>query len=152
MMRKVMIGRAKRSWQRFMGSKPGHRFQERYHRHQRSGQGRFVFTRIFNIVVGSVLVLVSAFFGWAPGPGLVTFFIGLGMIAGELLPVARFLDWAEVRLRKLARWARDVWKRAPLVGKVLFILAIFACVAALGYGAYHFFSGSDLHLWLSRAI
>jgi hypothetical protein len=152
MMRKVMIERAKRSWHSFKDSKPGHRFQERYYRHRQSSHGRFAFSRIFNIVVGSALVIVSAFFGWAPGPGLVTFFLGLGMVAGELLPVAKLLDWAEVRLRKLARWAREIWKRAPLAGKILIVLTILACVAALGYGAYHFFSGSDLHLWLSRAI
>lgn len=147
-----MIGWIKEHWQQFQESKPGYRFQDRYHRRRQSGHGRFGLRRIINIAVGSVLVVVSAFFGWVPGPGLVTFFIGLGLIAGELLFVARFLDWAEVRLRKLARWARGVWERAPLVAKVLIVLAILACVAVLGYGVYHFFSGSSFHLWLSRAI
>jgi hypothetical protein len=136
-----MIENAKRHWQQFKESKPGYRFQERYYRHRQSGHGRFGFRRIINIVIGSVLVIVSAFFGWAPGPGLLTFFIGLGMIAGELLFVARFLDWAEVRLRKLARWARDVWKSAPPAGKVLIVLGILACVAASGYGIYYLLFG-----------
>ena len=72
-----------------------------------------------------------------PGPGLLTFFIGLALIAGELLPVARFLDWAEVRLWKLSRRARDIWTRSHIVVKVLIVLAILAFVAALGYGAYY---------------
>jgi len=136
-----MIENAKRHWQQFKESKPGYRFQDRYQRRRQSGHGRFAFSRILNVSFGSALVIVSAFFGWAPGPGLLTFFIGLGMVAGELLPVARFLDWAEVRLRKLARWARDVWKSAPPAGKALIVLAILACVAASGYGVYYLLFG-----------
>jgi hypothetical protein len=134
-----MIGRARRSWQLFKNTKPGDRFQVRYYRRRQSGPGRL--STIFNVVVGSILVIVSTVFGWAPGPGLVTLIIGLGMVGGEFLPVARFLDWAEVRLRSLARGARYVWTRSPPAGKVLIVVAILACVAALGYGVYHLLFG-----------
>jgi len=136
-----MFGRAKRSWQLFKKSKPGDRFQVRYYSRRLRGHGRFAPIRIFNIGFGSALVIVSAFFGWAPGPGLVTLFIGLAMVAGELLPVARLLDWAEVKLRKLGRWARRVWKGAPPAAKALIVLAILTCVAVLGYGAYYLLFG-----------
>jgi hypothetical protein len=139
-----MIENAKRHWHQFKESKPGYRFQERYYRHRQSGHGRFGFRRILNIVIGSVLVIVSAFFGWAPGPGLITFFLGLGMVAGELLFVARFLDWTEVRVRKLAHPAVDVWKRSSPVVKALIVLAVLACVAALGYGVYYLIFNSQL--------
>jgi hypothetical protein len=133
-----MIGRAKRSWRHFTSSKPGDRFQVRYYYRKQSGPGRF--SRIFNIVVGSALVIVSAFFGWAPGPGMVTFVIGLAMIGGEFLTVARFLDWGEVRLRTLAHFVAYVW-RVSVVGRVLIVLVIVTCVAALGYGAYYLIFG-----------
>jgi hypothetical protein len=133
-----MIGRARRSWRHFASSKPGDRFQVRYYYRKQSGPGRF--SRIFNVVVGSALVIFSAFFGWAPGPGLVTFVIGLAMVGGEFLAVARFLDWAEVRLRKLAHVTVYVW-RASVVGKVLIVLVIVTCVTALGYGAYYLIFG-----------
>jgi hypothetical protein len=136
-----MIGRAKRSWRLFTSSKPGDRFQVRYYYHRQSRHGRSSLSRIFNIVVGSALVLFSVFFGWAPGPGTLTLIIGLSMLGSEFLVVARFLDWAEVRLRKLARWARDVWKSAPTAGKALIVLAIVAYVAALGYGVYYLLFG-----------
>jgi hypothetical protein len=134
-----MIARAKRSWHHFKSSKPGDRFQVRYYYRKQRGHGRF--SRIFNIVVGSMLVIVSAFFGWAPGPGVVTLVLGLAMVGGEFLPVAVFLDWAEVRLRKLVQWATGIWKAAPPVGKALIALAILACAAALGSGAYHLIFG-----------
>ena len=60
------------SWWRFKASKPGHRFQGRYRRNQQRSRGRFDLRRFFNVVVGLVIVLVSIFFGWAPGPGWLT--------------------------------------------------------------------------------
>ena len=133
-----MIEAAKRHWREFKESKPGSRFQDRYYRRKQSGHGRFSFRRIFNIVAGSVLVVFSTFFGWVPGPGLLTFFLGLAMIAGELLPVARFLDWAEVRLRKLARFVADVW-RGSLLGKVSVLTVAALCAAAIAYAIYRLF-------------
>ncbi|HSL01693.1 MAG TPA: hypothetical protein VK869_15255 [Rubrobacteraceae bacterium] len=41
---------------------------------------------MINIALGSVLVVGSMFFGWAPGPGLLTFFLGLALISDELSP------------------------------------------------------------------
>ena len=37
------------------------------------------------------------------GTGLVVLFFGLGILASEILLTARFMDWAEVRVRKLFR-------------------------------------------------
>ena len=129
-----MIGRAKRSWRHFKKSKPGDRFQVRYYYRKQRGTGRL--SRIFNIVLGSVLVIMSTLFGWAPGLGLVTLLIGLTLIAGEMFPVARFLDRSEVRLRKLARLAGKVWAGATTVGRTLIVLLVLVFVAALVYGAY----------------
>ncbi len=131
-----LIGKAERSWRLFMNTKPGDRFQVRYYRRQQSAPGRL--STIFNIAVGSVLVIFSTFFGWAPGPGLLTFLLGLALIGGEFLPVARFLDWAEVKLRKLAHFVAVLW-RASVAGRALIIMTILVCVAALGYGVYRVF-------------
>jgi hypothetical protein len=133
-----LIGRAKRSWQLFTSSKPGDRFQVRYYRRKQSGPGQL--SRIFNVGVGSILVIFSAFFGWAPGPGLLTFVIGLGMIGGEFLTIARFLDWSEVRLRKLAHLVGVVW-RSSTIGKILIVLLAMILVVAFGYVIYSVFFG-----------
>ena len=133
-----MIGRAKRSLLHFKRSKPGDRFQVRYYRRKLSGPGQI--SRIFNVVVGSALVLFSAFFGWAPGPGMVTFVVGLAMIGGEFLTFARFLDWSEVMLRKLMHLIEVVW-RSSTIGKALVVLVALILVAALGYVIYSVFFG-----------
>ncbi len=133
-----MIGRAKRSWRLFTSSKPGDRFQVRYYRRKQSSPGQL--SRIFNVVVGSTLVIVSTLFGWAPGPGLLTLVIGLMMVGGEFLTVARFLDWAEVRLRILTHFVEVVW-RSSTAGKVLIFLVVLILVAAFGYVVYSVFFG-----------
>jgi hypothetical protein len=135
-----MIGRAKRSWRLFTSSNPGDRFQVRYYYHRQSRHGRSSLSRIFNIVVGSVLVIFSVFFGWAPGPGTLTLVIGLSMLGSEFLVVARFLDWAEVRLRKLAHFVGVVW-RSSTIGKALIVLVAVTLVAAFGYVIYAVFFG-----------
>ena len=51
------------------------------------------------------------------------------MVSGEFYPVARLLDGAEVRARKLGRWVGGVW-RSSTAGKILV-----ASVAAIGAAA-----------------
>ncbi len=130
-----MIGRAKQSWRCFRASKPGHRFQDRYRRRQESEHGWLDPSKLFYVVGGLVITLGSLLLGALPGPGTLTFFIGLGMIAGEFRPVACLLDWAEVRVRKLGRWVRGVW-RSSAAGKALVVSAAAICVAAVLYVAY----------------
>jgi hypothetical protein len=60
------------------------------------------------------------------------------VLSGELLPLARFFDRLEVRLRRLGRWARSPWVGLPAVAKILPVLA---GVGALGYAAYYLFFG-----------
>ncbi len=87
-------------------------------------------------MVGGLIVAVgSLLFGVLPGPGTLTFFVGLGMLAGEFRPVARLLDWAEVGARKLARRVGGVW-RSSAAGKVVVVSVAAICVAAVLYAAY----------------
>jgi hypothetical protein len=130
-----MIARAKRSWQRFGTSEPGHRFQDRYRRRQESEQGWTDPWRLFYVLGGLIIALGSLAFGVLPGPGTLTFFLGVGMIAGEFRPVARLLDWAEVRARELGRWVGGIW-RSSAGGKLLVISVAAICVAAVLWVAY----------------
>jgi hypothetical protein len=130
-----MTERMKESWRLFRASKPGHRFQERYRRRQESEHGWRDPRKLFYLVGGLILALGSLLFGVLPGPGTLTFFVGLGMIAGEFRPVARLLDWAEVRARELGRWVRGVWSSSA-AGKVLVASVSAGCIAVVLYVAY----------------
>lgn len=135
-----MLEQTRQNWQKFKESEPGHRFQDRYSRRQESEHGWLDPSRLFYVVGGLVIAVGSLLFGVLPGPGTLTFFLSLGMIAGEFRPVARLLDWAEVKARKLGRWARDTW-RSSVAGKVLLIVVALAIIASVGYGAYYLLFG-----------
>jgi uncharacterized protein (TIGR02611 family) len=133
--------RMKQHWQEFKASKPGQRFKDRYRRRQQDEQGHIIL-RIFLIALGAVIAVGSLVLAPLPGPGWATVFIGLMILAGELLPAARFLDWLEVRLRKLWWFTRKVWRRS-ILGKVAVIVVAGALAAAIIYVVYLLlFSGS----------
>jgi uncharacterized protein (TIGR02611 family) len=136
-----MVEQMQEHWREFRESKPGQRFKDRYRRRRQGEQGHILW-RIFLITLGGVIALGSLVLAPLPGPGWATVFIGLMILAGELLPAARFLDWLEVWLRKLGRYIYKIW-RASVWGKIAVILMAAVCVAAVAYIVYLLlFSGS----------
>ena len=137
-----MLEQMQEHWREFKESKPGQRFKDRYRRRRQDEQGHILW-RIFLITLGAVIALGSLVLAPLPGPGWGTVFIGLMILAGELLPAARFLDWLEVRLRKLGRYVYKIW-RASVWGKIAVILVAALCVAAVAYVVYRLL----LSVWL----
>src|SRR5919107_1471801 len=129
-----MFEQMQEHWRGFRESKPGQRFKDRYPR-RRQGEKGDILLKIFLIPLGAVIALGSLVLAPLPGPGWATVFIGLMILAGELLPAARFLDWLEVRLRKLGRYVYKIW-RASVWGKISVILVAAVCVAAVAYVVY----------------
>jgi hypothetical protein len=127
-------------WRLFWSLEAGHRFQTRYHSHRRRrDQGETPkWVSFLNLFGGPALIVAGFAFIPTPGPSYIIVVIGMWMLAGEFLLLARYFDWLEVSLRKLGRWTRGRWSRLPTTVRVL---AILACVAALGYGAYYVLFG-----------
>jgi hypothetical protein len=124
----------------FREIKPDHRFQTRYNNHRRRRERGETsrYRRLFNIVGGPALIVAGFAFLPTPGPSYIIIVIGMWMLAGELLSLARLFDQFEVRLRKLGRWIKERWNISPTSVKVVVILA---CALALGYGIYYLVSG-----------
>jgi hypothetical protein len=122
-------------WRLFREFEPGHRFQTRYsyHRKRRERGEASQYGRILNLVGGPALIVAGFAFLPTPGPSYIIIVIGLWMLAGEFLPLARLFDRAEVRLRELVRHTKAFWTRSPTAARVLIIMAIAACIAALAY-------------------
>jgi uncharacterized protein (TIGR02611 family) len=133
-----MIRSLKGDWEEFKESKPGERFKDRYRRRQQK-QGHIV-KRVVLVVVGSVLAVGSLLTAPLPGPGFATVFIGLAILAGELLPAARLLDWSEVRLRQLWQFVVDVWRTGPF-SKISLIFVVAFLAAGFLYLAYRLLFG-----------
>ena len=137
-----MIEKIRESWQSFKESEPGQRYKDRYRRRQQSKSGEFDDLWLVVSVLGGVLIVLGGIVAVpGPGPGWLIVFLGLGLVAGEFRPIARFMDWAEIRLRRLARWAAGVWANSSPAVKALIVVAILLCAAALGYGAYRLLFG-----------
>jgi hypothetical protein len=130
-----MIKRMRDGWRRFEASKPGHRFRDRYRRHQRSGQGKFILRKVLIIVSGVVVAVTSLLLAPLPGPGWGTFLVGLVIIAGELYILARFLDRAEMKLKGPARRAKVVWASLPAAIRLLIGTVVPVCGTVLGLWA-----------------
>ena len=83
--------------------------------------------RPLNLFGGLVLVVAGFAFLPTPGPSYIIIVLGLWMMAGQWLPLARFFDWLEPRARKL-------WRSTPLWPKVLMGLALLGGLAYLIFG------------------
>ena len=92
------------------------------------------------IAFGFALAIVSLLLAPLPGPGWGTFFVGSGIVAGEVLLVARLLDRGEVKLREALQRIKGVWNESAASVRVLVAVTISLCVVASICGAHHMFS------------
>jgi Putative transmembrane protein (PGPGW) len=122
-------------------SAPGRRFRDRYRRRQQAGRNQSMLKRVCYVSLGVAIAIGSLVLAPLPGPGWGTFFVGLGIVAGEVWHVARQLDRAEVKLREALRRAKGVWDKSAPVVRMLIALTISLGVVASVYGAYHVFPG-----------
>jgi hypothetical protein len=129
-----MIRKMREDWRRFKASKPGYRFRDRYRYHQQRSRGRLYFQKALFIVAGLTIAITSIVLAPLPGPGLGTFLLGLAIIAGELRIVAHFLDWAEVKLRGPARWAKGAWASWPRWARIL--LGALVWIGGVAFGLW----------------
>lgn len=136
----AVIGRIDNSWQRFIHDKPGQRFQNRYERRQRRAKKSHIVVKILYIILGTVVAVGSLVLAPLPGPGWGTVFVGLMILAGEVRLVAIFLDWLEVRLRRLWRLIVGLWRSGP-AGRAAIVAVVLLAVAAALYVLYRLFLG-----------
>jgi Putative transmembrane protein (PGPGW) len=128
-------------WRWFLKySAPGCRFRDRYRRRQQTGRDQSKFRRALYVAFGIAIALGSLLLAPLPGPGWGTFFVGLGIVAGEVLHVARLLDQGEVKLRKALQHTKGMWDKSIPAVRALIALMLSLCVVASVYGAYHVFS------------
>ena len=86
------------SWHSLRRDAPGRRFTRRYERLR--GRGHRPAWRVLRAVGGVALVLVGVVFMVLPGPGIVPVVAGLALMASDSPRIARWLDAAELKLRR----------------------------------------------------
>jgi hypothetical protein len=95
----------KTDWRIIRDNPPGQRFQARYW-YRKIDSPLPPAKRILKITIGVTLLPVGVILWFIPGPGWLTIFLGLALLAGESKQLSRFLDEVEVRLRKIIRRLR----------------------------------------------
>ena len=130
--RAALIGRIREDWHGLKASRAGYRFRDHHRRRKRRNKGKFIFRKVLFIVSGLAIAVVSLALAPLPGPGLGTSLVGLLIIAGELLIVARFLDWAEVKFRRPARRAKGAWAGLTQRAKIMLGMVMWTGGAAYG--------------------
>ena len=130
-----------KEWRWFLKqSAPGCRFRDRYRRRQLAGRDRSMLRTASYVAFGIAIAIGSLVLAPLPGPGWGTFFVGMGIVAGEVSYVARLLDRGEVKLREALERTKGVWNESAPAVRVLIALAISLCIVASIYGAHHVFS------------
>ena len=128
-------------WRDLRRGRPGRRFQDRYERaRQENGRSGLV-KRILLILVAIVFLAISVVLTVMPGPAFVFFILAGALFAAESKTVARFMDWAEVRVRNLVGWARQRWLRLPNVSRVGVITIAVVCAAVVAFAGYRIVYG-----------
>ncbi len=131
-----MIDEAKHTWREFRSSQPGYRFKERYDRRQQTTSGPFDPKNLLYLGAGVAIIILGVVLAPIPGPGGAIGFVGLAMFGSVFLPIARALDWVELRARGIARGAGDAWRALPPGMKVVIGLLAAIIVLTMGYGAF----------------
>ena len=88
----------KGAWQALKSAPPGERFQRRYRTNRELG--RRGAKRALTILAGTLVLALGLVMLVAPGPGILVVILGGAMVAQESLPMARFLDRTELRIRR----------------------------------------------------
>ena len=123
---------------------PGERFSHRYERHRGSSRAG----RVTRVIIGTVLALAGVLMLVLPGPAVVVIPLGLAMVFGEVEFGARFLDRAELWLRRHGRALRGRWRRSRHK-RLIAVLAAIVALAAIGAAGWLTWE-LTLRDWLTR--
>jgi hypothetical protein len=133
-----MLGGLKQHWRDLRKTRPGHRFQDRYKRNRRGREGELWRRRFLKPAIGVLLLCGGLILCFIPGPGLPLVLVGATLLAERSRPIARAMDWCELKLRKVLRRAKTWWCQASLGTRNAVLAAAAFMIAGAGYGAYHF--------------
>ena len=123
-------------WRELRQGRPGQRFQDRYERLRQERKQSGPVKRILLIGVAIVFLAIGVVLTVFPGPAFVFFILAGALLAGESRVIARFMDWCEVRARRIIAGAKRLWRRTPTAARVATIVVVAGCavtVAFLGY-------------------
>ena len=91
-----------------------------------------------SLLCGPMLIIAGFVFLPTPGPSYIIIAIGLWLLAGEFLLLARAFDRVGVRLGRFWAWIGGLWRSSHVAVKAMIVLAL---AALLIYAIYSLFAG-----------
>ncbi len=137
----TMDFRFREYWRDIKRGRPGHRFQDRYVRAQRSGRKVHAGQRIIFLIAALISIAIGGLLVVFPGPAIPFFFLGGALLASESRVIARAMDGAEVRLRAIFAWGKKRWRRLPGAARVALIVLGACCSAGSAYLGFRLMRG-----------
>lgn len=135
---RIMMTQIKKEWEEFKHARPGRRFEERYWRRKNEEGGKLSFRKLAHIVLGLAAMFTGLVLLAAPGPGVLVVVLGLGLLGSEFLFVARFLDWAEPKLRHLFARLKTRWQASSQAARVFAGAVVSIAALSAAYAVYRF--------------
>lgn len=126
-----MFDRLHTQWRQLKASRPGHRFRDRYERNRHSHDKLKLVWRVVRVALAAVLTAIGVLLVFIPGPAILFFALAGALLATDSLPLAKVLDWTEVRARQLGAKIRRHWRRLPTSGRIV-VTAVALCLSATG--------------------
>lgn len=128
-------------WRDLRRGRPGRRFVARYERarsvEKRCGTGE----RVLLMVAAALAFVIGLFLVVFPGPAFPFFIVAGGLLATESRTIARFMDWSEVRVRKIVAWAKRRWRHLPRAGRAVLLVIGACCSVGPAYLSYRLLRG-----------
>jgi uncharacterized membrane protein YbaN (DUF454 family) len=140
-MKMAVIIQFREHWRDLCRGRPGRRFQARYERSKQEEARSHPVKRILLICLAIVFLAIAIVLMVMPGPAFVFFILAGALIATESKGVARFMDWAEVRVRSVLAWCKWRWRAWSKAGRAVAVGVALMCTAGFAYGAYRYFLG-----------
>jgi hypothetical protein len=132
-----MGSRIQQQWREFIQGKPGQRFQARYRRGKKLRKSESLFHRFLKPGIALILLTIGIAFFVLPGPGIPLLLVGGALLADQSLRVAKFFDYAEVRIRQVAAWTKAWWEHTSAVARSAIMVSVALSLLATAYLAFH---------------
>ena len=115
---------------------PGRRFRNHYYANQRTRRRGRILAMVLRFFLSTVAAAIGFVLVFLPGPAIVFFVLAGALLAADWLPVARVLDWAEVRARWRWHCIKRLWRRLSRPTRVALGIATATAGVAAGCGVY----------------
>jgi hypothetical protein len=130
----------RKQWRELQQGRPGHRFIDQYERVRRSARDYGLCRRMVFLIAGLISLAIALVLSVIPGPAIPFYFLAGALLAVQSRALSRLMDWMELRVRQLARWARRIWRQLPAGARVLLLAIGMSASAGSAYVMYRLLS------------